>query len=104
MPAIDGRLVRWKFDHGIARAARPFRVLEPARADDEAGAVLCQRPGVGRDVCLVLLGVRDIDPYDPISFSHGRVLLGFGARQAVQRYSTSGSFSGGGLEPNATKR
>jgi len=70
IPAIERRLVGGELDHGVARSARSFWILEATSPYQELGAVLLERRAVRGDVLLVLLWVRDVDTDDPISLRH----------------------------------
>src|SRR5207253_6220200 len=70
LPAIEGRLIRWKLDHRIAAAACPFRVLEAAGPYQEAGAVFPQWFGIGSNISVVSLLINDVDAYDPVALCH----------------------------------
>ena len=87
MPAFDGRLVGRKLDHRIARATGSLWILEAACPYDEAGAVLLQGRGIGCDLSLVLLLIRDVDTYDPITLRHTFLPLIL----CEQRYRSSGA-------------
>src|SRR3954462_871455 len=75
LPAVEGRLVRRKLDHDIARAAGAFGILETACTHAELRAELPERLGVGGDVGLVLLRVGNIDSRDPVALWHVVLLL-----------------------------
>src|SRR6185312_8593678 len=59
-----------KLDHHVARARRAFRVLELARAHDEAAAEFLEDGVVGERVGLVALVAVHVDAPDPVSLGH----------------------------------
>src|SRR5258706_4780432 len=71
MPTVERRLVARKFDHRIARPARPLGIFEFAAPHDEARTVLPEGLGVGRDIRLVFFHIVDVDAHDPVTVGHG---------------------------------
>src|SRR5260221_6502458 len=71
MPTVERRLVARKFDHRIARPARPLGIFELAAPHEEARTVLPEGLGVGRDIGLVFSHIVDVDAHDPVTVGHG---------------------------------
>jgi len=59
-PAIELRLVTWKFNHRIAGAAGSLGILELAGPQQKTGAVFPERLGIGRNIGIVFALIRNV--------------------------------------------
>src|SRR5256885_470096 len=84
MPALHGRRVAGKLDDDVAGATASLGVFIGPAPYQEPRAVLLERGGIGSDVELVSLRVRDVDANDPVALGHGG-LLQRGARIVTAR-------------------
>jgi hypothetical protein len=75
MPAGERGLVGRKLEHDIAAAAHARNCLELAAPHQETAPVFGKSGAVGGNVVLVGVGVANIDPGDPVTLWHARILL-----------------------------